>query len=127
MFSEHRLGLENELRSEREQRQNLQKALQREQDNSTELRTQLQQLQGLHSVSISQTHTQPVSGYTCSDLNRRIIVMEKNVYALKIKLHLSKVKGNLQLQLRLLLHTGIKYCNPMPTFKMCDWLCRDCF
>uniref|UniRef100_A0A669F125 RUN and FYVE domain containing 1 n=1 Tax=Oreochromis niloticus TaxID=8128 RepID=A0A669F125_ORENI len=52
------LGLENELRSEREQRQNLQKTLQREQDNSTELRTQLQQLQGLHSVSISQTHTQ---------------------------------------------------------------------
>uniref|UniRef100_A0A669EVT6 RUN and FYVE domain containing 1 n=1 Tax=Oreochromis niloticus TaxID=8128 RepID=A0A669EVT6_ORENI len=58
-----RLGLENELRSEREQRQNLQKTLQREQDNSTELRTQLQQLQGLHSVSISQTHTQHVSGY----------------------------------------------------------------
>uniref|UniRef100_A0AAX7T1U5 RUN and FYVE domain containing 1 n=1 Tax=Astatotilapia calliptera TaxID=8154 RepID=A0AAX7T1U5_ASTCA len=50
VFSEHRLGLENELRSEREQRQNLQKALQREQDNSTELRTQLQQLQGLHSL-----------------------------------------------------------------------------
>ncbi|XP_030001427.1 RUN and FYVE domain-containing protein 1 [Sphaeramia orbicularis] len=43
-----RLGLENELRIEREQRQSLQKALQREQDNSTELRTQLQQLQGLH-------------------------------------------------------------------------------
>uniref|UniRef100_A0A7N6B1H2 RUN and FYVE domain containing 1 n=1 Tax=Anabas testudineus TaxID=64144 RepID=A0A7N6B1H2_ANATE len=43
-----RLGLENELRTEREQRQNLQKALQREQDNSIELRTQLQQLQGLH-------------------------------------------------------------------------------
>lgn len=82
MFSEHRLGLENELRSEREQRQNLQKALQREQDNSTELRTQLQQLQGLHTVSISQTHTQPVSGYACSDLNSRFIAMEKNVYAL---------------------------------------------
>ncbi|XP_008291425.1 RUN and FYVE domain-containing protein 1 isoform X1 [Stegastes partitus] len=44
-----RLGLENELRTEREQRQSLQKALQREQDNSVELRTQLQQLQGLHS------------------------------------------------------------------------------
>ncbi|XP_043983224.1 RUN and FYVE domain-containing protein 1 [Gambusia affinis] len=43
-----RTGLENELRAEREQRQSLQKALQREQDNSTELRTQLQQLQGLH-------------------------------------------------------------------------------
>uniref|UniRef100_H2LRP9 RUN and FYVE domain containing 1 n=1 Tax=Oryzias latipes TaxID=8090 RepID=H2LRP9_ORYLA len=43
-----RLGLENELRTEREQRQSLQKALQREQDNSSELRTQLQQLQGLH-------------------------------------------------------------------------------
>ena len=46
-----RLGLENNLRVEREQRQNLQKALQREQDNSVELRTQLQQLQGLHEVS----------------------------------------------------------------------------
>ncbi|XP_061757936.1 RUN and FYVE domain-containing protein 1 [Nerophis ophidion] len=44
-----RLGLEKELLVEREQRQNLQKALQREQDNSVELRTQLQQLQGLHS------------------------------------------------------------------------------
>ncbi|XP_054890723.1 RUN and FYVE domain-containing protein 1 [Poeciliopsis prolifica] len=43
-----RTGLENELRAEKEQRQSLQKALQREQDNSTELRTQLQQLQGLH-------------------------------------------------------------------------------
>ncbi|KAK7922105.1 hypothetical protein WMY93_009007 [Mugilogobius chulae] len=43
-----RLGLENELRTEREKRQNLQKTVQREQDNSTELRTQLQQLQGLH-------------------------------------------------------------------------------
>lgn len=52
-FSVHRLGLENELRAEREQRQSLQKALQREQDNSIELRTQLQQLQGLHTVSIT--------------------------------------------------------------------------
>ncbi|XP_068181232.1 RUN and FYVE domain-containing protein 1 [Antennarius striatus] len=42
-----RLGLENDLRSEREQRQSLQRSLQREQDNSVELRTQLQQLQGL--------------------------------------------------------------------------------
>uniref|UniRef100_A0AAX7W674 RUN and FYVE domain containing 1 n=1 Tax=Astatotilapia calliptera TaxID=8154 RepID=A0AAX7W674_ASTCA len=56
VFSEHRLGLENELRSEREQRQNLQKALQREQDNSTELRTQLQQLQGLHSENLCHFH-----------------------------------------------------------------------
>uniref|UniRef100_A0A3B4ACN5 Uncharacterized protein n=1 Tax=Periophthalmus magnuspinnatus TaxID=409849 RepID=A0A3B4ACN5_9GOBI len=45
-----KLGLENELRNEREQRQTLQKTLQREQDNSTELRTQLQQLQGLHTL-----------------------------------------------------------------------------
>ncbi|KAM3866897.1 RUN and FYVE domain-containing protein 1 [Diretmus argenteus] len=43
-----RLGLENELCTEKEQRQSMQKALQREQDNSIELRTQLQQLQGLH-------------------------------------------------------------------------------
>lgn len=48
-----RLGLENELRIEREQRQALQKALQREQDNSVELRTQLQQLEGLHGVSVA--------------------------------------------------------------------------
>ena len=47
-----RLGLETELCSEKEQRQSLQRALQREQDNSTELRTQLQQLQGLHMVSL---------------------------------------------------------------------------
>uniref|UniRef100_A0A8C7JPE5 RUN and FYVE domain containing 1 n=2 Tax=Oncorhynchus kisutch TaxID=8019 RepID=A0A8C7JPE5_ONCKI len=42
-----RLGLESDLRSEKEQRQAIQRALQREQDNSTELRTQLQQIQGL--------------------------------------------------------------------------------
>ncbi|XP_034037349.1 RUN and FYVE domain-containing protein 2 [Thalassophryne amazonica] len=42
-----RLDLENELRTEREERQSLQRSLQREQDNSTELRTQLQQFQGL--------------------------------------------------------------------------------
>ncbi|KAG7465139.1 hypothetical protein MATL_G00172950 [Megalops atlanticus] len=42
-----RLGLESDLRSEKEQRQSMQKELQREQDNSTELRTELQQLQGL--------------------------------------------------------------------------------
>uniref|UniRef100_A0A3P8XMG9 RUN and FYVE domain containing 1 n=1 Tax=Esox lucius TaxID=8010 RepID=A0A3P8XMG9_ESOLU len=42
-----RLGLESDLLSEKEQRQGLQRALQREQDNSNELRTQLQQLQGL--------------------------------------------------------------------------------
>lgn len=63
-----RLGLENNLRVEREQRQSLQKALQREQDNSVELRTQLQQLQGLHEVSQEDMHgitatfqTQPLS------------------------------------------------------------------
>ncbi|KAG7267470.1 hypothetical protein CRUP_007960 [Coryphaenoides rupestris] len=50
-----RLGLETELRGEKEQRQSLQRALQREQDNSSELRTQLQQLQGLH---MEKTHLQ---------------------------------------------------------------------
>uniref|UniRef100_A0A3Q1ATY3 RUN and FYVE domain containing 1 n=1 Tax=Amphiprion ocellaris TaxID=80972 RepID=A0A3Q1ATY3_AMPOC len=46
-FFEHRLGLENELRTEREQRQSLQKALQREQDNSElqDLKQEKQQLQ----------------------------------------------------------------------------------
>uniref|UniRef100_A0A1A8RAX2 RUN and FYVE domain containing 1 n=1 Tax=Nothobranchius rachovii TaxID=451742 RepID=A0A1A8RAX2_9TELE len=42
-----RLGLENELCSERENRQSLQQTLRRQQDSSTELYTQLQQLQGL--------------------------------------------------------------------------------
>ncbi|KAB5570938.1 hypothetical protein PHYPO_G00219230 [Pangasianodon hypophthalmus] len=42
-----RAGLEAELSREKEQRQNLQRDLQHEQDNSAELRTQLQQLQGL--------------------------------------------------------------------------------
>lgn len=51
VLSVFRVGLENELRAEREQRQNLQKSLQREQDNSIELRMQMQQLQGLHVVS----------------------------------------------------------------------------
>uniref|UniRef100_A0A8K9XK16 RUN and FYVE domain containing 1 n=1 Tax=Oncorhynchus mykiss TaxID=8022 RepID=A0A8K9XK16_ONCMY len=53
-----RLGLESDLCSEKEQRQAIQRALQREQDNSTELRTQLQQIQGLHTVSFSHTHTE---------------------------------------------------------------------
>uniref|UniRef100_A0A671LU63 RUN and FYVE domain-containing protein 1-like n=1 Tax=Sinocyclocheilus anshuiensis TaxID=1608454 RepID=A0A671LU63_9TELE len=43
-------GLESELSAEKEQRQNLQRELHREQDNSAELRTQLQQLQGLQTV-----------------------------------------------------------------------------
>ncbi|XP_042181900.1 RUN and FYVE domain-containing protein 1 isoform X1 [Oncorhynchus tshawytscha] len=43
-----RLSLESDLCSEKKQRQAIQRALQREQDNSTELRTQLQQIQGLH-------------------------------------------------------------------------------
>uniref|UniRef100_A0A674E105 RUN and FYVE domain containing 1 n=1 Tax=Salmo trutta TaxID=8032 RepID=A0A674E105_SALTR len=47
-----RLGLESDLCSEKEQRQAIQRALQREQDNSTELRTQLQQIQGLHTVTL---------------------------------------------------------------------------
>ncbi|XP_030639707.1 RUN and FYVE domain-containing protein 1 [Chanos chanos] len=42
-----RVGLESDLRGEKDQRQKLQKELQRERDNSAELRTQLQQLQGL--------------------------------------------------------------------------------
>uniref|UniRef100_A0A8C2FRT5 RUN and FYVE domain containing 1 n=1 Tax=Cyprinus carpio TaxID=7962 RepID=A0A8C2FRT5_CYPCA len=45
-----RAGLESALSTEKEQRQNLQRELQREQDNSTELRTQLQQLQGLQTL-----------------------------------------------------------------------------
>lgn len=47
-----RLSLESDLRAEKEQRQHMQRELQREQDNSAELRTQLQQLQGLQKVCV---------------------------------------------------------------------------
>ncbi|KAL7395579.1 hypothetical protein ABVT39_019633 [Epinephelus coioides] len=60
-----RLGLENELRTEREQRQSLQKSLQREQDNSIELRTQLQQLQGLHTELQDLKHEKQQLQQTC--------------------------------------------------------------
>lgn len=67
-----RVGLENELRAEREQRQSLQKSLQREQDNSIELRTQLQQLQGLHGVSGSSLSFYPSMNQVCQQVVGRL-------------------------------------------------------
>ncbi|XP_017282174.1 RUN and FYVE domain-containing protein 1 [Kryptolebias marmoratus] len=80
-----RLGLENELRSEREQRQNLQKVLQREQDNSTELRTQLQQLQGL------QTELQELKQEK-KQLQQKCELQEQTLQEMGLHLSQSKLK-----------------------------------
>uniref|UniRef100_A0AAQ6IW15 RUN and FYVE domain containing 1 n=1 Tax=Anabas testudineus TaxID=64144 RepID=A0AAQ6IW15_ANATE len=83
-FCVHRLGLENELRTEREQRQNLQKALQREQDNSIELRTQLQQLQGLHLQDLKQEKQQLQQ--TCEQQEQALQEMGLHLSQSKLKM-----------------------------------------
>uniref|UniRef100_A0AAQ5Z3K7 RUN and FYVE domain containing 1 n=1 Tax=Amphiprion ocellaris TaxID=80972 RepID=A0AAQ5Z3K7_AMPOC len=84
-FFEHRLGLENELRTEREQRQSLQKALQREQDNSVELRTQLQQLQGLHSLQDLKQEKQQLQ-QTCEQQEQALQEMGLHLSQSKLKM-----------------------------------------
>ncbi|XP_030594611.1 RUN and FYVE domain-containing protein 1 [Archocentrus centrarchus] len=81
-----RLGLENELRSEREQRQNLQKALQREQDNSAELRTQLQQLQGLHSELQELKQEKQQLQQTCEQQEQALQEMGHHLSQSKLKM-----------------------------------------
>lgn len=88
MVSFLRLGLETELRTEREQRQSLQRALQREQDNSVELRTQLQQLQGLHTVSV--THAFICFGSDVS-AHYRYSVYKHKYLAVRISIQLRKL------------------------------------
>ncbi|XP_034764610.2 RUN and FYVE domain-containing protein 1-like isoform X3 [Acipenser ruthenus] len=46
-LDKHCAGLENQLKSEKEQRQDLQREIHRERDTTTQLRTQLQQVEGL--------------------------------------------------------------------------------
>uniref|UniRef100_A0A8C9YBY2 RUN and FYVE domain containing 1 n=1 Tax=Sander lucioperca TaxID=283035 RepID=A0A8C9YBY2_SANLU len=81
-----RLGLENELRTEREQRQSLQKALQREQDNSTELRTQLQQLQGLHTELQDLKHEKQQLQQTCEQQEQALQEMGLHLSQSKLKM-----------------------------------------
>uniref|UniRef100_A0A8C9Y9X6 RUN and FYVE domain containing 1 n=2 Tax=Sander lucioperca TaxID=283035 RepID=A0A8C9Y9X6_SANLU len=86
LFSVLRLGLENELRTEREQRQSLQKALQREQDNSTELRTQLQQLQGLHTELQDLKHEKQQLQQTCEQQEQALQEMGLHLSQSKLKM-----------------------------------------
>lgn len=81
-----RLGLENELRTEREQRQILQKALQREQDNSIELRTQLQQLQGLHTELQDLKHEKQQLQQTCGQQEQALQEMGLHLSQSKLKM-----------------------------------------
>ncbi|XP_029298279.1 RUN and FYVE domain-containing protein 1 [Cottoperca gobio] len=81
-----RLGLENELRTEREQRQSLQKALQREQDNSIELRTQLQQLQGLHAELQDMKHEKQQLLQTCGQQEQALQEMGLHLSQSKLKM-----------------------------------------
>ncbi|XP_068570594.1 RUN and FYVE domain-containing protein 1 isoform X2 [Cebidichthys violaceus] len=81
-----RLGLENELRTEREQRQSLQKALQQEQDNSTELRTQLQQLQGLHAELQDLKHEKRQLQQTCGQQEQALQEMGQHLSQSKLKM-----------------------------------------
>ncbi|XP_049441317.1 RUN and FYVE domain-containing protein 1 [Epinephelus fuscoguttatus] len=81
-----RLGLENELRTEREQRQSLQKSLQREQDNSIELRTQLQQLQGLHTELQDLKHEKQQLQQTCEQQEQALQEMGLHLSQSKLKM-----------------------------------------
>uniref|UniRef100_A0A8C2ZQL2 RUN and FYVE domain containing 1 n=1 Tax=Cyclopterus lumpus TaxID=8103 RepID=A0A8C2ZQL2_CYCLU len=86
LFSVLRLGLENELRTEREQRQSLQKALQQEQDNSIELRTQLQQLQGLHAELQDLKHEKRQLQQTCGQQEQALQEMGLHLSQSKLKM-----------------------------------------
>ncbi|XP_059201889.1 RUN and FYVE domain-containing protein 1 [Centropristis striata] len=81
-----RLGLENELRTEREHRQSLQKSLQREQDNSIELRTQLQQLQGLHAELKDLKHEKQQLQQTCEQQEQALQEMGLHLSQSKLKM-----------------------------------------
>ncbi|KAM8908475.1 RUN and FYVE domain-containing protein 1 [Spinachia spinachia] len=81
-----RLGLETELRTEREHRQSLQKALQQEQDNSTELRTQLQQLLGLQAEVQDLKHEKRQLQQTCGQQEQALQEMGLHLSQSKLKM-----------------------------------------
>ncbi|XP_062379876.1 RUN and FYVE domain-containing protein 1 [Sardina pilchardus] len=81
-----RLGLESDLRSEKEQRQGLQRDLQREQDNSTELRTQLQQLQGLQKELLDLQQEKTHLQQTCEEQEQALQEMGLHLSQSKLKM-----------------------------------------
>ncbi|GAA6098543.1 RUN and FYVE domain-containing protein 1-like isoform X2, partial [Tachysurus ichikawai] len=78
--------LEAELSREKEQRQSLQRDLQREQDNSTELRTQLQQLQGLQMEMLNLQEEKKQLQQVCEEQEQALQEMGLHLSQSKLKM-----------------------------------------
>uniref|UniRef100_A0A4W4DXK7 RUN and FYVE domain containing 1 n=1 Tax=Electrophorus electricus TaxID=8005 RepID=A0A4W4DXK7_ELEEL len=81
-----RAGLEAELSREKAQRQRLQRELQREQDNSGELRTQLQQLQGLQTELLELQHEKKQLQQLCEEQEQALQEMGLHLSQSKLKM-----------------------------------------
>ncbi|KAJ8406129.1 hypothetical protein AAFF_G00310170 [Aldrovandia affinis] len=81
-----RLGLESDLRGEKEQRQSMQRELRREQDNSAELRTQLQQLQGLEKELVELQQEKKQLQVTCEEQEQALQEMGLHLSQSKLKM-----------------------------------------
>ncbi|MBN3305943.1 RUFY1 protein, partial [Amia calva] len=81
-----RLGLESELKSEKEQRQGLQRELQRERDTSTQLRTQLQQLEGLQKELLDLKDEKKLLQRTCEEQEQALQEMGLHLSQSKLKM-----------------------------------------
>nr|XP_015205202.1 PREDICTED: RUN and FYVE domain-containing protein 1-like [Lepisosteus oculatus] len=80
------LGLESELKSEKEQRQGLQRELQREKDTSTQLRTQLQQLDGLQKELLEMRREKQQLQKTCEEQEQALQEMGLHLSQSKLKM-----------------------------------------
>ncbi|XP_026080916.1 RUN and FYVE domain-containing protein 1-like isoform X1 [Carassius auratus] len=81
-----RAGLESELSVEKEQRQSLQRELHREQDNSAELRTQLQQLQGLQTELLDLRQEKKQLQQLCEEQEQALQEMGLHLSQSKLKM-----------------------------------------
>ncbi|KAK3535630.1 hypothetical protein QTP70_018444 [Hemibagrus guttatus] len=81
-----RARLEAELSKEKEQRQSLQRDLQHEQDNSAELRTQLQQLQGLQMEMLNLQQEKKQLQQVCEEQEQALQEMGLHLSQSKLKM-----------------------------------------
>ncbi|KAG7328861.1 hypothetical protein KOW79_007035 [Hemibagrus wyckioides] len=81
-----RARLEAEVSKEKEQRQSLQRDLQREQDNSAELRTQLQQLQGLQMEMLNLQQEKKQLQQVCQEQEQALQEMGLHLSQSKLKM-----------------------------------------
>ncbi|XP_059377901.1 RUN and FYVE domain-containing protein 1-like [Carassius carassius] len=81
-----RAGLESELSVEKEQRQSLQRKLHREQDNSAELCTQLQQLQGLQTELLDLRQEKKQLQQLCEEQEQALQEMGLHLSQSKLKM-----------------------------------------